>query len=224
MISACLQLLCMMERLKKARTIPRMRSDLHLLLKPPPKRWRLKSRREKTRDRECRMSESGTEEKVTRSHTRAAHDLSSVIRAGVLIDEGRGQFLRCVSEPLDSRVIISCARLCFLRTEFTWGQWTTQRRDERDSDFAPPSSYFLDERRAGRGRSTQEVRGKGKPGFKRSEAHGGWDQDGTERRAQNTHASFTDQSSFSQPQQTSRAHSAQTHDLDALLSFYKNSV
>ncbi|XP_053492550.1 coiled-coil domain-containing protein 174 [Ictalurus furcatus] len=129
-----------------------------------------------------------------------------------------------IQERKDSRPGVPHVREWDRGKEFTWGQWTTQRRDERDSDFAPPSSYFLDERRAGRGRSTQEARGKGKPGFKRSEAHGGWDQDGTERRAQNTHASFTDQSSFSQPQQTSQAHSAQTHDLDALLSFYKNSV
>lgn len=26
--------------------------------------------------------------------------------------------------------------------EFSWGQWTSRRREERDSEFAPPSTYY----------------------------------------------------------------------------------
>ncbi|MCI4375041.1 hypothetical protein PGIGA_G00104570 [Pangasianodon gigas] len=129
-----------------------------------------------------------------------------------------------IQERKDSRPGVPHVREWDRGKEFSWGQWTTRRREERDSEFAPPSSYFGDERPAGRGRSMQEGWGKGKPSFKWSEAHRGSDQDGPERQTQNTHTSFTNQSSFSQPQQTSQAPSAQTHDLDALLSFYKNSV
>ncbi|KAK2858259.1 hypothetical protein Q7C36_006178 [Tachysurus vachellii] len=133
-----------------------------------------------------------------------------------------------IQERKDSRPGVPHVREWDRGKEFTWGQWTTQRREERDSEFAPPSLYFGDERRAGHGRLTQEVRGgKGKPAFKWSEEQKGSDQDGTQRQTQNTHSSFTpfpNQASFSQPQQTTQAPSAQTSDLDALLSFYKNSV
>ncbi|XP_060776101.1 coiled-coil domain-containing protein 174 [Neoarius graeffei] len=126
-----------------------------------------------------------------------------------------------IQERKDSRPGMPHVREWDRGKEFSWGQWTTRRREERDSEFAPPSSYFGADRRDSRGRSVQEGRGKAQSGFKWSEAHGGSDQDGTERRTQNTHTPFTNQASFSEPQQTP-AHT--THDLDALLSFYKNSV
>ncbi|KAI5615011.1 coiled-coil domain-containing protein 174, partial [Silurus asotus] len=130
-----------------------------------------------------------------------------------------------IQERKDSRPGAPHVREWDRGKEFSWGQWTTRRRDERDSEFAPPSSYYGDERSTNYGRPTQEGgRGKGKPGFKRSGVLGGSDQEGTERQTQPTHASLTNQNSYSQPQQIPQAPSEQTHDLDALLSFYKNSV
>ncbi|KAG7326177.1 hypothetical protein KOW79_009578 [Hemibagrus wyckioides] len=129
-----------------------------------------------------------------------------------------------IQERKDSKPGVPYVREWDRGKEFTWGQWTTQRREERDSEFAPPSSYFGDERRVGQGKVTKEGRGKSKPAFKWSEEHRGSDPDETERQTHSTHTSFTNQASFSQPQQTTHAPSAQTHDLDALLSFYKNSV
>ncbi|KAI5109491.1 sorting nexin-5-like [Silurus meridionalis] len=75
-----------------------------------------------------------------------------------------------IQERKDSRPGAPHVREWDRGKEFSWGQWTTRRRDERDSEFAPPSSYYGDERPTNYGRPTQEGgRGKGKPGFKRSE-------------------------------------------------------
>ncbi|KAM9483032.1 coiled-coil domain-containing protein 174 [Clarias gariepinus] len=109
-----------------------------------------------------------------------------------------------IQERKDSRPGVPHVREWDRGKEFSWGQWTTRRREERDSDFAPPSSYYGDERHSG---PAPKGRGKGNPGFKMFESPRGSDQGGAER----------------QPK-TSQQPSAQTQDLDALLSFYKNSV
>lgn len=107
-------------------------------------------------------------------------------------------------------------------TEFSLGQWTSRRREERDSEFAPPTTYFTDEKRTNQARSGQDSWGKGKHVFKWSERQGVSVQGSTERQTQNvhTHLPFMGQhTSTSQPQQNSQAQS-----VDDLLSFYKNSV
>uniref|UniRef100_A0A673LAT1 Coiled-coil domain-containing protein 174-like n=1 Tax=Sinocyclocheilus rhinocerous TaxID=307959 RepID=A0A673LAT1_9TELE len=40
--------------------------------------------------------------------------------------------------------------------EFSWGQWTSRRREERDSEFAPPSAYYADDTRASHNRATDK--------------------------------------------------------------------
>uniref|UniRef100_A0A671R2L7 Coiled-coil domain-containing protein 174-like n=1 Tax=Sinocyclocheilus anshuiensis TaxID=1608454 RepID=A0A671R2L7_9TELE len=40
--------------------------------------------------------------------------------------------------------------------EFSWGQWTSRRREERDSEFAPPPAYYADDTRASHNRATDK--------------------------------------------------------------------
>lgn len=98
--------------------------------------------------------------------------------------------------------------------EFSWGQWTSLRRDERDSDFAPPSAYFADDRWANHNRATDKGQAKGKPAFKWSES-----QRDTENISTPSHPS--DMPTYAQP---SQPQTAQTQSLDDLLSFYKHST
>uniref|UniRef100_A0A8C2KF60 Coiled-coil domain containing 174 n=1 Tax=Cyprinus carpio TaxID=7962 RepID=A0A8C2KF60_CYPCA len=54
--------------------------------------------------------------------------------------------------------------------EFSWGQWTSHRREERDSEFAPPSAYYADDTRSNHNRATDKGQRKGKLAFKWSES------------------------------------------------------
>ncbi|XP_030633311.1 coiled-coil domain-containing protein 174 isoform X1 [Chanos chanos] len=104
--------------------------------------------------------------------------------------------------------------------EFSWGQWASRRRDERDSEFAPPSAYFT-ERRANQNRTTDDGQSKAKLSFKWSDS-----QRGTNREARQAHTQYSQDSHTSThtaPQQKPQS-SAQTQSLDDLLSFYKHST
>ncbi|XP_051563498.1 coiled-coil domain-containing protein 174-like isoform X2 [Myxocyprinus asiaticus] len=105
--------------------------------------------------------------------------------------------------------------------EFTWGQWTSHRRDERDSEFAPPSAYFTDDRKANHNRATDKGHGKGKLAFKWSES-----QRATERDTDDisTPGHSANVSTFTQPSQYPQPQAAQTQSLDDLLSYYKHST
>ncbi|KAK7144971.1 hypothetical protein R3I94_011152 [Phoxinus phoxinus] len=102
--------------------------------------------------------------------------------------------------------------------EFSLGQWTSLRREERDSDFAPPSAYFADDRWANRNRATDKGQAKGKPAFKWSES-----QRATERETEHisTPSYPSDMPTYAQP---SQPQTAQTQSLDDLLSYYKHST
>ncbi|KAL6457949.1 hypothetical protein MHYP_G00331790 [Metynnis hypsauchen] len=128
-----------------------------------------------------------------------------------------------IQERKDTRPGVPHVREWDKGKEFSWGQWTSRRREERDTEFAPPSLYFTDNRKAGHVRFGEESRSKGKLAFKWSEMQRGSFQEGTERQTQNRHVPFTEQSKCPQPQQKPEA-SVQTQSVDELLSFYKHSV
>ncbi|XP_072540588.1 coiled-coil domain-containing protein 174 [Salminus brasiliensis] len=128
-----------------------------------------------------------------------------------------------IQERKDSRPGVPHVREWDRGKEFSFGQWTSRRREERDSDFAPPTSYFSEEKRANQMRSGEEGRSKGKLSFKWSEMHRGSVQDGSDLQTRNTHAAFTDQSASSEPQRKPPPPS-QAQSVDELLSFYKHSV
>lgn len=128
-----------------------------------------------------------------------------------------------IQERKDSRPGVPHVREWDRGKEFSWGQWTSRRREERDSDFAPPTSYFTDERRANQKRTANEGHSKGNISFKWSEKQRGSVQDGTDMQTQYTHVPSTDQSGSSQPQQGPLPPS-QAQSVDQLLSFYKHSV
>ncbi|XP_051752325.1 coiled-coil domain-containing protein 174 [Ctenopharyngodon idella] len=102
--------------------------------------------------------------------------------------------------------------------EFSWGQWTSRRRDERESEFAPPSAYFAEDRWANHSRATDKGQAKGKLAFKWSES-----QRATERDTENisTPSYPSDIPTYAQP---SQPQTAQTQSLDDLLSYYKHST
>ncbi|ROL50686.1 Coiled-coil domain-containing protein 174 [Anabarilius grahami] len=102
--------------------------------------------------------------------------------------------------------------------EFSWGQWTSRRRDERETEFAPPSAYFAEDRWANHSRATDKGQAKGKPAFKWSES-----QRATERDTENisTPSHPSDIPTYAQP---SQPQTAQTQSLDDLLSYYKHST
>lgn len=106
----------------------------------------------------------------------------------------------------------------FLFPEFSWGQWTSRRREERDSEFAPPSAYYTDDTRASYSRATDKGQSKGKLAFKWSET-----QMSTERDTENisTMRQPSDIPTYAQP---SQPQTAQTQSLDDLLSYYKHST
>ncbi|XP_076870672.1 coiled-coil domain-containing protein 174 [Brachyhypopomus gauderio] len=117
-----------------------------------------------------------------------------------------------IQERKDTRPGVPHVREWDRGKEFFLGQWTSRRRDERESEFAPPTSYFTEDKR---GRSQAPERSKGKVAFQWSESQKG---------AQNTSEPFPSQSRCSQSQETPQAPPAQTRSLDDLLSFYKHSV
>ncbi|KAK2889372.1 hypothetical protein Q8A67_014747 [Cirrhinus molitorella] len=100
--------------------------------------------------------------------------------------------------------------------EFSWGQWTSRRREERDSEFAPPSAYYADDTKANYSRATGKGQSKGKFAFKWSES-----QMSTERDPENI---STTRQPADIPAQPSQPQTAQTQSLDDLLSYYKHST
>lgn len=101
--------------------------------------------------------------------------------------------------------------------EFSLGQWTSRRREERDSEFAPPA-YFADDTRASHNRATDKRQSKGKLAFKWSES-----QNYTERDTENFFTS-SQPSDIPTNAQPSQPQTAQTQNLDELLSYYKHST
>uniref|UniRef100_A0AAY5EKG7 CCDC174 alpha/beta GRSR domain-containing protein n=1 Tax=Electrophorus electricus TaxID=8005 RepID=A0AAY5EKG7_ELEEL len=120
-----------------------------------------------------------------------------------------------IQERKDSRPGVPHVREWDRGKEFFLGQWTSRRRDERESEFAPPTSYFTDNKRVHHKRSGEEENIKGKVAFKWSDS---------QKAPQNTCEPFPNQSTCSQPQQTPQPPHSQTQSLDDLLSFYKHSV
>uniref|UniRef100_A0A8C1LDK5 Coiled-coil domain containing 174 n=1 Tax=Cyprinus carpio TaxID=7962 RepID=A0A8C1LDK5_CYPCA len=97
--------------------------------------------------------------------------------------------------------------------EFSWGQWTSRRREERDSEFAPPSTYYPDDRKANHNRAIDKGQSKGNLAFKWSESQKSTDGD-TDNIS--TIRQPSDIPTYAQP--------AQTQSLDDLLSYYKHST
>ncbi|XP_012680402.2 coiled-coil domain-containing protein 174 [Clupea harengus] len=92
--------------------------------------------------------------------------------------------------------------------EFMWDQWVSGRRDERDTEFAPPSAYFSGQNRA-------ENQNKAKLSFK-------WA--GTQTHSsQHTRAPTAQQSSSQTTPPPPRSEQGHPQSLDDMLSFYKNS-
>uniref|UniRef100_A0A4W5QQT0 Coiled-coil domain containing 174 n=1 Tax=Hucho hucho TaxID=62062 RepID=A0A4W5QQT0_9TELE len=54
-----------------------------------------------------------------------------------------------------------------------FGEWTSRRRDERESEFAPPSAYFSNNKRQSYGKEAKREQDKPKMAFKWSEGQGG---------------------------------------------------
>ncbi|XP_041946257.1 coiled-coil domain-containing protein 174 isoform X1 [Alosa sapidissima] len=99
--------------------------------------------------------------------------------------------------------------------ESMWNQWVSGRRDERDSEFAPPSAYFSSQNRAGSRSRTSGEEDQNKPrlAFKWAETH--------------THSSThtAQQSASHTPPPPPRSQPTQQgQSLDDMLSFYKNST
>ncbi|XP_066521491.1 coiled-coil domain-containing protein 174 [Hoplias malabaricus] len=122
-----------------------------------------------------------------------------------------------IQERKDSKPGVPHVREWDKGKEFSWGQWTSRRREERDKEFAPPSSYVT-QRQTSHVHAGGEYYSKGKFGFKWSEVQRGSNQDDSEKQSQNTY-----QATSSQSQQTPQA-PAQAQSVDELLSFYKHSV
>lgn len=57
--------------------------------------------------------------------------------------------------------------------EFMFTEWKSRRRDERDSEFAPPSAYFTEEKRPRREKTVVQEGNKSKMSFKWSNSTGG---------------------------------------------------
>uniref|UniRef100_A0A8C2BFK5 Uncharacterized protein n=1 Tax=Cyprinus carpio TaxID=7962 RepID=A0A8C2BFK5_CYPCA len=97
--------------------------------------------------------------------------------------------------------------------EFSWGQWTSRRREERDSEFAPPSTNYPDDRKANHNRAIDKGQSKGNLAFKWSESQKSTDGDTANI---STTRQPSDIPTYAQP--------AQTQSLDDLLSYYKHST
>lgn len=102
--------------------------------------------------------------------------------------------------------------------EFSWGQWTSRRREERDTEFAPPSAYYADDTRSNHNRATDKWQSKGKLPFKWSESQ---KSTGDDTESMSTSSQPSDIPTYAQP---SQAQTAPTQSLDELLSYYKHST
>ncbi|XP_057183800.1 coiled-coil domain-containing protein 174 isoform X2 [Triplophysa rosa] len=105
--------------------------------------------------------------------------------------------------------------------EFSWGQWTSRRRDERDSDFAPPSAYFTDNRKGNYSRAAEKGQGKAKLPFKWSESQRDTESD-MDNISTPAHASNIPTCTQYQHMQHPQPQTDHTQSLDDLLSFYKH--
>lgn len=63
--------------------------------------------------------------------------------------------------------------LFFLSSEYMFSEWKTRRRDERESEFAPPSAYFTDERRSKPAKTKNQERKPNNTSFKFAKCPGG---------------------------------------------------
>ncbi|XP_029907075.1 coiled-coil domain-containing protein 174 isoform X1 [Myripristis murdjan] len=57
--------------------------------------------------------------------------------------------------------------------EFMFSEWKSRRREERDSEFAPPSAYFTEDKRPRKEKTVDQGENKGKMSFKWSNSSGG---------------------------------------------------
>uniref|UniRef100_A0A8C8CP88 CCDC174 alpha/beta GRSR domain-containing protein n=1 Tax=Oncorhynchus tshawytscha TaxID=74940 RepID=A0A8C8CP88_ONCTS len=84
-----------------------------------------------------------------------------------------------------------------------FGEWTSRRRDERESEFAPPSAYFSNNKRQSYGKEAKREKDKPKMAFKWSEGQ-------------------ATNSAPVPPQTQPPSDPAPSQSLDDMLSFYKN--
>lgn len=107
--------------------------------------------------------------------------------------------------------------------EYMWNQWVSGRRDERDSEFAPPAAYFSSENRPSRRGPGGDEQSKPKLSFKWAGAHSHTSQHTHTAQQSPTYTSHppSQSQSQSQPQPTQQGHG---QNLDDMLAFYKNSV
>ncbi|XP_034023479.1 coiled-coil domain-containing protein 174-like [Thalassophryne amazonica] len=57
--------------------------------------------------------------------------------------------------------------------EFLFRDWRSRRQEERDTEFAPPSAYFTDEKRQRSGKTNSQQDSKSTTAFKWTKSHGG---------------------------------------------------
>ncbi|XP_063071107.1 coiled-coil domain-containing protein 174 isoform X2 [Engraulis encrasicolus] len=122
--------------------------------------------------------------------------------------------------------------------EFMWNQWVSDRRDERDSEFAPPSAYFSSQGRSGGSGGSSRIfsgddHSKAKLSFKwggSGSGSGSGTQSHTSTSRQHTAYNkaqpSSSHSSSGPPSQPQRQPTQQKPEqsLDDMLSFYKNSA
>ncbi|TRY55009.1 hypothetical protein DNTS_020750 [Danionella cerebrum] len=120
-----------------------------------------------------------------------------------------------IQERRDTRPGVPHVREWDRGKEFNLGQWTSRRREERDSEFAPPSAYYSDDRRANYSTAAQA---------KRKPLLFDWSgtQSTTEKDAPSTSVpSYASEMPVYTP--PSQPQAAQTQSLDEMLSYYKHS-
>ncbi|XP_065120574.1 coiled-coil domain-containing protein 174 [Paramisgurnus dabryanus] len=108
--------------------------------------------------------------------------------------------------------------------EFSWGQWTSRRREERDTEFAPPSAYFTDGRKANHSRAPEKGQGKAKHSFNNWSESQRVPENDTGDIPAPTHAFNTSTFTETQHKQQPQPEAAHTQSLDDLLSYYKHST
>ncbi|XP_041130087.1 coiled-coil domain-containing protein 174-like [Polyodon spathula] len=117
-------------------------------------------------------------------------------------DNEGSTFLNCIAQlkVIVANIILSLILNREFRSEFALGQWTSQCRDEREAEFAPPSEYFSDYKKPNQGKSWIRTRQGYPPQGPAAQSPGS-----TQASASQTHP----------PEQQS---------LDDLLAYYKHSV
>ncbi|XP_056130454.1 coiled-coil domain-containing protein 174 [Lampris incognitus] len=77
-----------------------------------------------------------------------------------------------IQERKDSKPGVPHVREWDRGKEFLLGEWTSRRRNERDSEFAPPPLYFTEDRRPRLGKAVGQEENKTKMSFKWSNSSG----------------------------------------------------